>query len=253
MNFDGVNEYLHRWCLERKAYYIDQSKQERVRTGRSLLFVKRFFFDEMAYKLLYLVDGEFGSFDAFRERVRELVPLRRCYILEQETDPEALELLREAQAECLAFVDRVRESDTAQPDCWCRVLFGAERERLEYEILEKWGYCAEYWYPLEGEFDDSKLFLNVRHLEPYWDRLCALVGIPGVRLYEYGESCYEDGELAEVDAFETYGGNERAYLPKDLCWIIYFSHEDTVTFAGTILPQVRELLEPEREHWNQWN
>lgn len=253
MKYNGLTEYLYRWCLDRKEQYIAQNEEERARTGRSLLFVKRYFFDEMAYKLLYLVDGEFDDFGDYLERVRVLVPLRRSYVLEHETDPEALELLREAERECLDFVDRVRESDTAPVDCYCRVLFGEERERLEYAILEKWGYRADYWYPLNGGFDDSKLFLDLDYLEPYWDRLCALVGLPGVRLYEYGESFYEDGQLLEVDVIEGYCGNECAYLPKDLNWIIYFSHENTVTFAGEILPQVRELLLPEQAHWNQWD
>ena len=94
--------------------------------------------------------------------------------------------------------------------------------------------------------------MNVEYLEPYWDRLCALTGLPGARLYEYGESCYEDGQILEVDVMESYGGTECAYLPKDLSWIIYFSHEETVTFAGSILGAVKELLADEREHWNKW-
>ena len=56
-----------------------------------------------------------------------------------------------------------------------------------------------------------------------------------------------------MDDITGYGGNECAYLPKDLSWIIYFSHEGTVTFAGSILSAVRELLAGEREHWNKWD
>lgn len=253
MIFNGVTEYLCRWCLTMREHYFQQNMAQRANTGRSLLFVKRFFFDEMAYKLLYLVDGKFETFGEYLERVRALVPFRKSYVLAHETDPEALELLREAEAECLAFVDGVGESDTAPVECYCRALFGDERERLEYAILEKWGYCADYWYPLKDSFDGDKLFVCVDHLEPYREQLRALVGLPGVRLYEYGESCYEDGQLLEVDDIEGYCGNECAYLPKDLSWIIYFSHEETVTFAGTILPMVRKLLEPEREYWNQWD
>lgn len=253
MNFNGVNEYLYRWCVDRREAYFQRSQQERADTGRSLLFIKRYFFDEMAYKLLYLVDEELESLEAWRSRVRELIPLRRSYLLEHRTDPEELELLREAEEECRAFAQGMTEADTMEPECYCRVLHGAERERLEYAILEKWGYCANYWYPLKGEPDESKLFLDVDHLEPYWDRLCALAGLPEQRLYEYGESFFEDGALSEVDAIEGYGGNECAYLPKDLSWIIYFSHENTITFAGDILPMVKELLKAEREHWNRWD
>lgn len=253
MTYNGVTEHLHRLCLERREAFYRQNQEERACTGRSLFFVKRFFYDEMAYKLLMLVDGEFESFGSWREKVRSLVPMRKSYVLEHLPDPEARELLRQAEREFLEFLEGVKETDTAPMECYARVIHGEERELLEYAILEKWDYCANYWYPLKGAADESKLFLNTEYLEVYWDRLCALLGLPEQRVYEYGESYYEDGQLMEVDALDGYGGNECAYLPKDLSWVIYFSHEETVTFAGTILPMVRELLKEEREHWNKWD
>ncbi len=134
-----------------------------------------------------------------------------------------------------------------------RFVQGPERERLEYAILEKWGYCLDYWYPLTGEFDEGKLFLNAARIYPYWNRLCKIVGLPEKRIYEYGESFFQSGgQLAETDEMDGYGCCETVYLPKDLSWIIYVSHEDTVTFAGSILGAVKELLADEREHWNKW-
>ena len=89
--------------------------------------------------------------------------------------------------------------------------------------------------------------------EPYWDRLCAMLGLHDRLLYEYGEGWGEPTELTLEDNICGYGGCECMYLPEDLSWAIYFSHENTVTFAGTILPRVRELLADEREHWNKWD
>ena len=253
MIYNGVTEYLYHRCVKLREEYYERNQQERADTGRSLLFAKRFFYDEMAYKVLYLVDREFEAFGGYLDAVRELVPMRKSYVLQNEKDPEALALLREAEEEYLAFLDRVKETDTAEPESYCRVILGEERERLEYAILEKWGYCVDYWYPLKGGFDENKLFLNVEYVEPYWDRLCRMLGLPENRLYDYGESFFDDGQLSEVDEIVGYGGNEVAYLPKDLSWIIYFSHEETVTFAGEILPRVKELLLPERAHWNKWD
>ena len=250
MIFNGVTEYLERRFLQMREEYFRQCQL--AEDGRRGLSVRRFFYDEMAFKLLFLVDREFETFQAYLDGVRELVPLRKSYLVQNLKDPEKLAALKEAERECLAFLNGVRETDTAEPENYCRVIVGAERDRLEYAILEKWGYCVDYWYPLKGEFDESKLFLNVQYLESYWDQLCALLGLPGERLYEYGESSFDDGNLSEVDAITEYGGYEAAYLPRDLGWIVYFSHEETVTFAGGILPAVKELLKSEREHWNKW-
>ena len=48
------------------------------------------------------------------------------------------------------------------------------------------------------------------------------------------------------------GGCEVAYTDKDFRWLIYFSHEGTVTFAGSFVPQVKNILRNETAHWNRW-
>lgn len=256
MIFNQSVEYLAQWCREQEEWYREQMHQ-------GLLFVKRSFFDAMAYKLYILTDREADSFEDWRRLARKLVrhqcsdllakdqsPLARQ--VRRNRDPEALALLEEAEREYLEFLDGMTQADTADPQRYLRVLTGEEKAEVEYDVLLRWGYDTHYWYPLEGSFDDSKLFLNVQYLEGYWDRLSALIGLPQERVYECGESIFELSGCVEVDELYGYGGCECAYLPKDLSWIIYFSHEGTVTFAGSIVPAVRELLKDEREHWNQW-
>ena len=63
MIYNGVTEYLLQWCLEKREEYFRRNLQERADTGRSLLFVKRSFYDEMAYKLCSLVDMDMEDFD----------------------------------------------------------------------------------------------------------------------------------------------------------------------------------------------
>ena len=145
------------------------------------------------------------------------------------------------------------QADVVDQQRYLRVLTGEEKAELEYAVLEKWDYDTHYWYPISGGFDESRLFLSADRFEPYYDRLCAMLGLPEERVYECGESLFELSGCAEVDDICGYGSNECAYFPKDLSWIIYFSHENTVTFAGDILPMVKELLANEREHWNKWD
>ncbi len=240
MIFNGVTEYLKRWC------------RSHARANRRSSSGKAFFFEEMAYKLMSLVDREADSFGAYLELVRELVPVHRSWCLRPERGRDVQQMVEASEAEFLDFLEGVTAQDTAEPEQYYRVILGKEKERLEYEILEKWDYSTNYWYPLSGDFDENKLFIHMDWFEPYLDQLCQLVGLPGTRLYEYGESFYGDSHCAEVEDIFGYGGHEAAYLPKDLSWLIYFSHESTVTFAGAIMPMVRELLAPVREHWNRW-
>ena len=88
MIYNGVTEYLRLRFAELEKKYYEENQRERADTGRSLLFVKRFFYDEMAYKVLYLVDQEFTDFGAYLDAVRELVPLRRSYVVRSTAYPE---------------------------------------------------------------------------------------------------------------------------------------------------------------------
>ena len=49
-----------------------------------------------------------------------------------------------------------------------------------------------------------------------------------------------------------YGGCETIYTDKDFSWAIYFFHEDTVAFAGSIVPKAKELLSTKKEYWNRF-
>ena len=60
MIFNGSTEYLARWCREREEAYREQLSD----TTQSLLFVKRRFFDAMAYKLYMLTDRKVDSFES---------------------------------------------------------------------------------------------------------------------------------------------------------------------------------------------
>ena len=90
------------------------------------------------------------------------------------------------------------------------------------------------------------------YFEPYMKQFEQIIGLPETHLYSYGEdnsrpqNCLETVELIE------YGGLEMIYTDKDFSWAIYFSHENTVAFAGSIVPTVKELLANEKEHWDKF-
>ena len=72
---------------------------------------------------------------------------------------------------------------------------------------------------------------------------------------KYGENDFRPQNCIETVEMNEYGGLEIIYTDKAFSWAVYFSHEDTVAFAGSIVPQIKELLSKEKEHWNkfEWN
>lgn len=235
------------WALQDRC----AAEVERMLHGDREQYWKARFAEEMDYKLSSLIDREFEDFEQLRDVVLELVPLRMLYVLVQERCEEVLAYIQAAETEFRAYLAQVSAEIVGKERPYYRVILGEERDTIGYAILEKWDYSAAHWYPLTGEFDDRKLYLDAEILDPYMDRLLELLGLPEKRIYEYGESWYIGEHCAEVDDLYGYGGNEVVYVPKDLSWIIYFSHEGTVTFGGVIVPAVKELLREETEHWNK--
>ena len=165
------------------------------------------------------------------------------------TNREFCEFLEELLSDC---------EDLALADIpYARAIVGAEAAELQAKFRSVWGYVnTSYWFPLMGDEPKSvseKFFVMFDHLEPYMKQLEQIIGLPQTHLYSYGETNSRPPNCLETVELIEYGGLETIYTDKDFSWVIYFSHENTVTFAGSILGAVKELLADEREHWNKWN
>ena len=106
--------------------------------------------------------------------------------------------------------------------------------------------------PLNGTSGEGKLFIAPGRIEPYLPQISRLLELPRNRIYEYGEGWYEEPCCAEVEALEPYSGVETACCPRVFSWIIYYSHENTLTFAGSIVPEIRKILVSERAYWDRF-
>ena len=254
MQFNNVIETLRVRCSQLTARYGMEYQTERLRTGKSLYYYRYRLTSEKAYQLATLMDREFADYDHFLRTVRDLVPVHPDPVLSGMPDGEAADHANAAQAAFLQCLEEIA------PDCprteipYFRNLTGAEAEHLMERFRSVWGYVPNnYWYPLNGGADEDKLYLPAECMEPYLPQINRLLGIPGNHIYEYGESWYPGiPACSEIEEIIGYCGCEAAYTDKDFQWMIYFSHEDTVTFAGSIVPQIKEILMPEREYWNRW-
>lgn len=254
VKLNHVIDTLRCRCQELSRQYEEAYYDQRQEQGKSLLFYRYLVTYEIAYKLCTLTDRDFPDLDVFRQTVKELLPEHWDGALRRAA-PEAAEYIREAEQAFLECLEKI-SPDCSQPEIpYCRNLVGQEAETVIARFREKWNYVPEkYWYPLTGpKMEEDKLFLPADYVEDYWAEIEKLLGLPENRIFSYGESCYTGiPACAEVAELVGYGGLEEAYCDRDFTWIIYFSHEDTVTFAGSILPGIRKILEPEREHWNRW-
>lgn len=128
-----------------------------------------------------------------------------------------------------------------------RVLAAEESKSVWSRLRRRWQIKDGYWYPLADcqlpdvvafktkAFDESVQYetlrevLKARRIERVWE------------LREYGPEYMEDLVLFEP----YYNGAEGFWSSDDLDWIIYASHESSLTVGGWILGELKVL-------WPSW-
>ncbi len=98
----------------------------------------------------------------------------------------------------------------------------------------------------------DKFFVMFDYAEPYMEQIKQIIGLPQTHIYSYGEDAFRPENCIETVELIEYGGCESIYTDKGFSWAIYFSHENTVAFAGSIVSAVKELLSKEKEHWDKF-
>ena len=251
MKFNNVIDTLRLGCRELfRTYEEAYAKQYR----KSKCFFRYLVIHEIEDQLCILVEAEFADFQEFRELVRG-IPGNYSDPGLKNPPEDASSYIREAEAAFLELLDRV-QPDCAAPEIpYVRYLTGAERERVVARFRELWNYIPrKSWYPMDGqELREDWLFIHTDYLEAYLPRIEGLLGLPENHIYCYGEANRPGLDCMEMAELVGYNGFENACCDREFSWILFFSHEETVTFAGSILPQIREMLEPEKAHWNRWN
>ena len=109
------------------------------------------------------------------------------------------------------------------------------------------GFEHFYWYPLHDPRPlNSMYFEEDAFLKEFGiEKLIGLIAQLGFdRLNVITET--EEDEKITITELEEYSGIEKIYFDDKGEWAIYFSHENTVTFVGTIITDSLKV------NWNNW-
>jgi hypothetical protein len=159
-------------------------------------------------------------------------------------DPVARKALHEEGEDFRAYIRILQSNDLADiKSLPCRrVIAESESKHLWNQLKESWGIDGGYWFPLkDGHAPENLMAFHT----DYWDTrdgaalLCGALKRQGIRrvfqLHEFGDPDYEiDLEILEpgyLDGGERYSTSD----PSD--WVVYASHESSITVCGDWLIQ----------------
>jgi hypothetical protein len=257
----ALHTAARRYCLERHAYWserfseivrksADQQRDGYHYTPEALATFPR-------YNVLNAIRIELERLDP--DRLGDLDNTRALLVLAGATAEDDFTrrpigeidervMTEERDAFC-RYLHGLKPSDlnTVEGLPYRRVLTGEESKSIWSRLRARWQIPNGYWYPLaECKLSDVVAFTTRAFDEAVTrQRLQGVFAERGIsrvwELREYGPEYEQD-----LSQFEPhYNGAEGYWSSGDLDWIIYASHESSVTVGGWILHATKRL-------WPSW-
>jgi hypothetical protein len=253
-----------RYCLERHAFWcrlyseIVCKKGDRQRDGYH--YTPEALATFPRYNVLNAIRVELERIDPAKlsepEDTRALLILAGETALDDFTQQPIGEIDERAMAEergdFCRYIGGLKlcELSAVQTLPYRRVLTTQESQTIWSRLRSRWEIPEGYWFPLAEcklpdvvafrtrSFDEAVSYeslrdtLEARGIERLWE------------LREYGPE-YEE-ELALFEPY--YNGAEGYWSSGDLDWIIYASHESSVTVGGSLLGDLQRMWPPWQAH-----
>jgi hypothetical protein len=253
-----------RYCIERHAYWgerysdIVRTRGERQSDGYNYTAEALATFPR--YNLLNAIRVELERIDPEKlideDSTRSLLILAGQVAEDISTRPPSghieARVMNEEREEFCRFVGALKPSDLDNIERlpYQRVLTEAEAKSIWARMRSKWKIPAGYWYPL-SDCDlpdivafDAEAFDNAMPQKALHGILATL-GIKRVfELREYGPEYEQDLALFEP----SYNGAEGYWISDDLDWIIYASHEGSITVGGLMLNELKAIWPAWKSH-----
>jgi hypothetical protein len=199
-----------------------------------------------------------ASFEELRTRLISACDAAESHLHQELKNALAREALHKEADDFRAYIRVLNPSDIqgVEPLPYCRVINNAESKRLWNQLQQVWGIRGGPWFPLkEGPVPSNVIafhedyFGKINGVELLRDTLQSR-GVGRVfQLQEFGppEPEYEIDLSIFVPA---YGSGGDQYSTSGLSdWLVYASHESSITFCGDWLTRVLEERFPDcREH-----
>ena len=254
MTFNNILNHLKLWCKNKAEAY-----QKAYGAHGGITYVGYLIAYELEFKLSTLIDKSFEEIEDFKREVLILVDVHYEPSILKPQNSLVQHIIDKMNKEFGEFLEEVlskQESLSLSDMPYTRVIIGSEANALQDKFRSVWGYVnTSYWFPLMGDEPkeiSEKFFIMYDYFEPYLKQVEQIIGLPQTHIYRYGEDVSRPPNCLETVEIIEYGGCETIYTDKDFTWAIYFSHENTVAFAGSIVPKIKELLSNESEHWNKF-
>ncbi|MBO9732711.1 MAG: hypothetical protein J7623_28970 [Chitinophaga sp.] len=246
---DALMTAARRYCMEHITYWTNRYQQER--TGED--FPEYTYTDNdynlfPRYNILQAILGEIelltGQNDVSRDTLAEIGRTAQLPFSAEIEHPVEAAAIAEERAKFIDFIHHITTEALAQtpPLPYRRRLNEEDKQAVDQQLLERWNYDGNYWDPVDPKCPTGVIYLHTTHLTA--NDYAALTHFISAYAAPYVLEITEEGIITAIPSGDFRPEKEEcAYCDEDYNWVIYCSHESTITFAGEQLQAfIRELF-----------
>lgn len=257
----ALHTAARRYCMEQYSYWCEQyseiSRTRGERQSDGYNYTEEALATFPRYNVLKAIRAELESIDPEKpvdsDSMRSLLVLAGQTAEDVFTRPsagsiESIVIAEEREKFC-RNVSELKPSDleSIEPLPYQRSLSELESESLWARVRPRWKIQEGYWYPLSVCELPGLLAFDAEAFEAAVtdETLHAMLAARGIgRVFELRE----DGQDSMIDLAllePSYNGAEGYWISNDLDWIIYASHESSITVGGWLLNELKSK-------WPSW-
>lgn len=252
-----------RYCKEHYAYWANRYANER--TGQDFpeytysdsdynLFPRYHALSAILGEIEMQVDQVYASLAVCREALIHIGNEAQSPFTESEDNAIEKAAIRDERDKFVRFIQTITPEALSQvaPLPYRRRLNEKEKEAVKQQLLERWNYDNEYWDPVVEKSPAEVIFLPKAEITTadYQSIIHFLDQHAATHLLEVTE---EDIYTAIAQSEIQFNSYETMYCDSRYNWLIYISHESTITFAGDLLLLfIRQHFKEREALFNQW-
>jgi hypothetical protein len=256
----NLHTSIRRYCIERRSLWAGRYDELRAggrdRKGREYsdealsTFPRYLILDAMLEQIERYRPEEFASLEEAKEcfgAIADETRLDERFLggLETKAIDEERGLLEE-------FIENQTGDSLSEvePLFYRRVISETEENAIRASLKERWGIDHGYWFPLsnEGPADVEAFQDQYFESEVGTEKLEQILRSRGVtRVWEIGEGKRRyEVDVSHIEPYYYYSGGEECFWGDETFdWIMYASHEGSLTIGGWLLDEIKTA-------WPNW-
>lgn len=262
-NIENLHTTIRRYCINRHTYWWEEYMNLNA-TGKGFSADNGYSDEALAtfprYNVMSAIlteveryrPSDFLNYKEAKELLTLAVKVAESVFTKPPNEKIAEQVMSEERELLYKYIEELTEEDLekVEPLFYRYVLSKKESGSIWQKLKEKWfgfDYTQSYWYPLtDWEKEGIEAFQYPYFEKEFGDellrKLLKELGTEKVWEFREGNINYE----IELDNLEPYySGEEGFWFDNTFEWVIYASHESSITFAGSILPKIKN-------NWENW-